>query len=196
MKHKSKFLLVLLLSTLLTSCGKDYIFVGNSKFGSCPPNTVMGANLSKNAYDIYNVSIDLYLGFSQICSEYEMTYCLYFENYEEDYEKIQTVKDYTKLKNHKFITSFSDEQAVELFKYSTDDNRIIYENSIDLKIDISLFKHSQGEIVIKAIGLVKTTDNNYKLNNLDANQIIRFAYKTDYSNVYLSADFDTILALE
>lgn len=196
MKHKSKFLLVLLLSTLLTSCGKDYIFVGNSKFGTYPPNTVMGVNLSKNAYDIHNVSIDLYLGFSQICSEYEMTYCLYFENYEEDYEKITTVKDYTKLKNHKFITSFSDEEAVELFKYSTDDNRIIYENSIDLKIDISLFKSSQGEIVIKAIGLVKTTDNNYKLNNLDANQIIRFAYKTDYSNVYLSADFDTILALE
>ena len=79
--HKSKFLLVLLLSTLLTSCGKDYIFVGNSKFGSYPPNTVMGVNLSKNAYDIHNVSIDLYLGFSQIFSEYEMTYCLYFENY-------------------------------------------------------------------------------------------------------------------
>ena len=196
MKHKTKFLLVLLLSTLLTSCGKDYIFVGNSKFGTYPPNTVMSVNLSKNAYDIHNVSIDLYLGFSQICSEYEMTYCLYFENYEEDYETIKTVKDYTKLKNHKFITSFSDEEAVELFKYSTDDNRIIYENSIDLKIDTSLFKSSQGEIVIKAIGLVKTTDNNYKLNNLDANQIIRFAYKTDYSNVYLSADFDTILALE
>ena len=86
MKNKLRFLLTLLLSTLLTSCGKDYVFVGNSKIGTYTPNTVMGVNLSKEAYDINNVTLDLYLGFSKICDEYEMTYCLYFENYEEDYE--------------------------------------------------------------------------------------------------------------
>ena len=195
MKNKLRFLLTLLLSTLLTSCGKDYVFVGNSKIGTYTPNTVMGVNLSKEAYDINNVTLDLYLGFSKICDEYEMTYCLYFENYEEDYEEIKTVQDYTKLKNHKFITSYSDEQAVESFKFSVNKKRINYEKSIELKIDKSLFKDIRGEIKIKAIGFVKTTDNNYKLNNLDANQMITFAYAINNQKVYLKADYNETLAL-
>ena len=192
MNKKFKYLFILLLTCFLTSCNKDYIFVGDNKLGNMTHKTVMGVELPKAPFEINDVSLKLYLGFSEVSFDYDMTYCIYIENQTDDYEEIVSVLDYTKLKNHNYITSYTDNEAVEKFGFAIIKNRVNYTNYIDIKLDRELFRYKSGYINIKAIGFVKTTDNNYKVNNLQANQMVSFKYRTDFKKVYFGATYDTL----
>ena len=186
-------LIIISFTCFLTSCNYNSTTFGVFKIGNYIPNTLIGVEVNKKPYDIHNVSVKLYLGFTDIETQYDLTYCIYVENSQEDYEEISWVYDYKKLKNHDFITSFTEKEALDSFKYSIDKQKVIYENYYDLKLDRSLFKYKSGSIIIKVIGFVKTTENTYKLCDQKVNQVINISYSVNWKNVYL-AELSTALA--
>ena len=194
MNKKLKSIIVLLISCFLSSCNKDVLIAGDTRLANSNPKTVMKIELNKAAYNINDVSVKLYLGFSEISKEYDMTYCIYIENEWVEFAEISPISDYTNVKNHTFVTSYTDEKAVELFPFTVKNTIVNYSNYIDLKIDNSCFKYERNDIRIKVIGFIKTEDNNYKINNVQANRLVRFSYAINQNEVYLSPEYDALPA--
>lgn len=190
MKNKLKIFASLFLTLLLASCSKGYILVGNNKVSVEVKKTYMQVLLLDEGYDDNNVNLKLSLGIDYLDSNNDLTYCIYYSNnyeYYQDENEIKIVEDYTNIKNHYYITSYSDDYAVEQFEYKIKNKRIIYENSIDVKIDKKIFSvNASGTLYLKTIGFIKTTDNTYKISDKDINQCIQMRYKVVGSKVYLS----------
>ena len=195
MKNKLKFLLSLFLCLSLTACDNK-VFIGNNKV-YIAPKTVLGLEYSRSGYKLDNVEFDVYMGFSDIEFEYDIFYGIYLTNsvsFQNNKDWIDLRISSLNLPGHQLIATFTEYEALTQYSFDVKKHRIVYNDSIKVKADKTLFyrpdnyKVYSGTIKVLAVTFAKTTDGTYKVVlDRETNQAVEFFYEVDKNdNVYFN----------
>ena len=191
MKNKIKYLLSLFMCIILTSCNNK-VFVGIDRVNDVP-NTVMGVEITNEIYDISDINVKLYLGFKDVDVEYPVIFGVYSTlEYQTDFELMNNIRDYTSIRDHQFIKSFTQDEAITEFGFSVKRKKVKYENSIDVNVKYLSYKSSRnGAIHFKVIAYTKSTDGTYIIiTDKGLNQVISIYYNRLDSKVRLYGNSD------
>ena len=114
MKNKFKVLISLLLSFFITSCNNDSsIYIGDHFATNIIKDTYMKVEINQEKYNIDDINLNLYLGFTNKTYQKEIVFGLYLFDYSKyygEYDKLlsrgTSVSDITNIENYYYVDSF------------------------------------------------------------------------------------------